>query len=69
MEPRPLDEETANRLLAGWIASEDAPPGYGPVVRLLDASAAEVAAEELVAQSSRTGRKPENPGCDLMKPR
>jgi hypothetical protein len=47
MQPLPLDDETADRLLAGRVAPEDAPPGYGPVVRLLDAVSAEVAAEEL----------------------
>jgi hypothetical protein len=46
MQPLPLDDETADRLLAGRVAPEDAPPGYGTVVRLLDAASAEVAAEE-----------------------
>jgi hypothetical protein len=47
MQPLPLDGETAERLLSGRVAPEDAPPGYGPVVRLLDAASAEASAEEL----------------------
>jgi hypothetical protein len=43
----PLDGETADRLLAGRVAPEDAPPGYGPVVRLLDAASTEPTAAEL----------------------
>jgi hypothetical protein len=47
MQPLPLDGETAERLLSARVAPEDAPPGYGPVVRLLDAAWAEASAEEL----------------------
>jgi hypothetical protein len=47
MQPLPLDWETAERLMSGRVAPEDAPPGYGPVVRLLDAASAEASAEEL----------------------
>lgn len=47
MQPLPLDSETADRLLAGCVAAEDAPPGYGPVVRVLEAASAEPSAEEL----------------------
>jgi hypothetical protein len=51
MQPLPLDGETADRLLAGRIAPEDAPPGYGPVVRLLDAASADAGADELEHES------------------
>jgi hypothetical protein len=51
MQPLPLDSETAERLLAGRVAPEDAPPGYGPVVRLLDAASFEAAADELEHES------------------
>jgi hypothetical protein len=51
MRPLPLDGETADRLLAGRVAPEDAPPGYGPVVRLLDAASAGGTAEELEHES------------------
>jgi hypothetical protein len=51
MQPHPVDDETADRLLSGRVAPEDAPPGYGPVVRLLDAASAEPEAEELEHES------------------
>jgi len=38
MQLLPLDGETADRMLAGRVALEDAPPGYAAVVRLLDAA-------------------------------
>ena len=47
MQPLPLDTDTADRLLAGSVAPEDAPPGYGRVVRLLEAASAEASSEEL----------------------
>jgi hypothetical protein len=47
MTPLPLDGEMAERLLAGRVALEDAPPGYGPVLRLFDAASADSSAEEL----------------------
>jgi hypothetical protein len=47
VQPLPLDTDTADRLLAGSVAPEDAPPGYGRVVRLLVAAAAEASSEEL----------------------
>lgn len=47
VQPLPLDSETAERLLAGRVAPEDAPPGYGPVVRLLDAASADAAGDQL----------------------
>lgn len=34
----PLDLDTADRLLAGTVAPEDAPPGYASVARMLDAA-------------------------------
>lgn len=50
MEPLPLDPGTAERLLSGAVAPEDAPPGYGSVVRLLDAASAESSPEELARE-------------------
>jgi hypothetical protein len=46
MHPVLLDLDTADRLLAGTVAPEDAPPGYANVARLLE-SAAEPTADEL----------------------
>src|SRR4029078_12654913 len=40
MHPVPLDLDTADRLLAGTVAPEDAPPGYANVARLLESAAA-----------------------------
>ena len=47
MHPVPLDLDTADRLLAGIVAPEDAPPGYANVARLLESAAAEPTADEL----------------------
>jgi hypothetical protein len=47
MHPVPLDPDTAERLLAGTVAPEDAPPGYANVVSLLESAAAEPTADEL----------------------
>jgi hypothetical protein len=46
----PLDLNTADRLLAGAIAPEDAPPGYAGVARLLEAASSEPKAEELTGE-------------------
>ena len=40
MHPVPLDLDTADRLLAGSVAPEDAPPGYARVASLLEAASA-----------------------------
>ena len=50
MQPLPLDTDTADRLLAGSVAPEDAPPGYGRVVRLLEAASAEASSDELARE-------------------
>ena len=47
MHPVPLDLDTADRLLAGTVAPEDAPPGYANVARLLESAAAEPTADQL----------------------
>jgi hypothetical protein len=47
MHPVSLDLDTADRLLAGVIAPEDAPPGYAKVARLLEAASAEPTAAGL----------------------
>jgi hypothetical protein len=43
----PLDDDTAERLLAGHLHPEDAPPGYAEVARLLQAAAGPPSPEEL----------------------
>jgi hypothetical protein len=50
MQPLLLDTDTADRLLAGHVAAEDAPPGYGRIVWLLEAVSAEARSEELARQ-------------------
>jgi hypothetical protein len=45
--PVALDVATADRLLAGTVAPEDAPPGYAAVTRLLEAAWAEPTPAEL----------------------
>jgi hypothetical protein len=51
MHPVPLDLDTADRLLAGAVAPEDAPPGYAMVARLLDAASAEPTPDELADEA------------------
>lgn len=46
VHPVELDMDTADRLLAGRVAPEDAPPGYAEVARLLEAASAEPTADE-----------------------
>jgi hypothetical protein len=48
--PVVLDQDTAERLLAGAVAPEDAPPGYAGVARLLDAARAEPTAAEAAGE-------------------
>jgi hypothetical protein len=50
MQPLPLDSDTADRLLAGLVAPEDAPPGYGRVVRILRVASAEASSEDLARE-------------------
>ena len=52
----PLDLNTADRLLAGTVAPEDAPPGYAGVARLLEAAWSEPTAEELAAEEEIVAR-------------
>jgi hypothetical protein len=51
MQRLPLDANTADRLLAGSIAPEDAPPGYGGVATFLAAVADSSRAEDLPGES------------------
>jgi hypothetical protein len=51
MHPVRLDMETADRLLGGAVAPEDAPPGYAEVVRLLDEAVSEPTADELAHEA------------------
>jgi hypothetical protein len=48
---QPLDTNTADRLLAGAIQPEDAPPGYAELARVLRAASAETTAEELAREA------------------
>jgi hypothetical protein len=50
MQQVPLDSDTADRLLAGLVAPEGAPAGYGRVVRLLEAASVEASSEELARE-------------------
>jgi hypothetical protein len=49
----PLDTDTADRLFAGSVAPEDAPPGYGAVALLL-AAAAEPSGSDDFAREAQT---------------
>jgi hypothetical protein len=51
MQRLPLDTDTADRLLAGSVAPEDAPPGYAGVATLLAAVADSPTAEDLSRES------------------
>jgi hypothetical protein len=48
----PLDDDTAERLLAGRLHPEDAPPGYAEVARVLRAAAGPPSPEELAGQEA-----------------
>jgi hypothetical protein len=48
----PLDDDTAERLLAGRLHPEDAPPGYAPVASLLRAAAGPPTPDELAGQEA-----------------
>jgi hypothetical protein len=56
MHPVPLDMDTADRLLAGTVAPEDAPPGYAEVTRLLEAVSAEPATQDLANEAELVRR-------------
>jgi hypothetical protein len=47
-----LDDRTADRLLAGAVTSEDAPPGYAGVARFLQAARPRPAAGELARETA-----------------
>jgi hypothetical protein len=51
MQPMPLDTNTADRLLAGAVPPEDAPPGYAEVARLLEALTLEATPEDFVREA------------------
>ena len=63
----PLDADTAERLLSGRLAPDDAPPGYADVARLLQAAAAPPDQVELTGHAAalaafRTARRPGGDG-------
>ena len=45
-----LDRDTADRLLAGAVEPDDAPPGYAEVARLIRAAGAPPNSPELMAE-------------------
>jgi len=51
MQRLPLDTDTADRLLAGSVAPEDAPPGYARVATLLAAVADSPTADDFSRES------------------
>src|SRR5215211_1781881 len=55
MQRLPLDTDTADRLLAGSVAPEDAPPGYAGVATLLAAVADSPAAGDFSRESESVG--------------
>jgi hypothetical protein len=55
MQRLPLDTDTADRLLAGSVAPEDAPPGYAGVATLLAAEADSPTADGLSRESETVG--------------
>jgi hypothetical protein len=59
-----LDADTADRLLAGSVAPEDAPPGYGPLVRLLEIASAEASPKELAREAETVAAMK----CELRSP-
>jgi hypothetical protein len=48
---QPLDTNTADRLLAGAIGPEDAPPGYAELASVLRAASGETTAEEIAREA------------------
>jgi hypothetical protein len=51
MHPVPLDLDTADRLLAGAVLPEDAPPGFAQVAQVLEAASAEPTPDELAREA------------------
>jgi hypothetical protein len=63
----PVDADTAERLLAGRLDPDDAPPGYAEVARLLGTAAAPADASELTGEAAamaafRLAQRPPQPG-------
>jgi Sigma-70 region 2 len=50
--PPALDEETAERLLAGDLDPADAPPGYGEIAAVVAAAKADASPDELAGQAA-----------------
>jgi hypothetical protein len=51
MHVLPIDADTADRLLGGAVAPEDAPPGYAPVATLLESAAGPPTPGELAREA------------------
>jgi hypothetical protein len=54
--PPVLDQDTADRLLAGRLAAGEAPPGYAGVARLLAVATAPASREELAGEAAAVAR-------------
>jgi len=54
--PPTLDDETADRLVAGRLDPADAPPGYAAVAKLVAAAAAPATTEELAGEPAAVDR-------------
>jgi hypothetical protein len=54
--PPTLDDETADRLLAGRLDPADAPPGYAAVAKLVTAATAPASTEELAGAPAAAAR-------------
>jgi hypothetical protein len=62
----PLDDSTADRILAGKVCPDDAPPGYAGLASLaedltMSAMATELVAENAVVEAMRGAAAPHNP--------
>jgi len=54
--PPTLDDETADRLVAGRLDPADAPPGYAAVAKIVTAAAAPATTEELAGEPAAIAR-------------
>jgi hypothetical protein len=64
-----LDDDTADRLLAGRIAPDDAPPGYAPVASIVLAATAPPSARELAYLSEHVTAAAGAVGAARIAPR
>jgi hypothetical protein len=62
-DPLTLDDSTVNALLSGAVEPDDAPPGYGPVARVLAAAASPPQPHETEAEQQMLARFHETIGA------